>query len=120
MRISDWSSDVCSSDLVLSCALRVARRLPARRERAHHVCPRALGVDGPLHLRGHRRGQRRCLYLAPSAGGFGGPRLLADRCRLRFPYAENGRAHARTPVTNAPPVCRLLLAKITKATTNIL
>src|SRR3546814_2019551 len=38
---------------VLSCALRVARRLPAGRERAHHVCPRALGVDGPLRSEEH-------------------------------------------------------------------
>src|SRR3546814_8636263 len=29
MRISDWSSDVCSSDLAFPFALRTARRLPA-------------------------------------------------------------------------------------------
>src|SRR3546814_11206409 len=38
MRISDWSSDVCSSDLHVSCSLAaiVARRANARRLRFHH------------------------------------------------------------------------------------
>src|SRR3546814_9256867 len=37
MRISDWSSDVCSSDLLARAQLKIARPddLAARRERAH-------------------------------------------------------------------------------------
>src|SRR3546814_6597526 len=48
MRISDWSSDVCSSDLLL----RGER--DARVRAAHPVGPAARGGDGHPH-RGHRR-----------------------------------------------------------------
>src|SRR3546814_11126566 len=57
MRISDWSSDVCSSDLEMG-----RRALLARDRRARH------GTDGP------RGGVRRCPRLSPAAG----PRPLCD------------------------------------------
>src|SRR3546814_9884053 len=58
MRISDWSSDVCSSDLLAGAAALAGRRrqLPAGRARAAGL-PRAAPA-GPAHRRrpgdGHR------------------------------------------------------------------
>src|SRR3546814_3865221 len=49
LRISDWSSDVCSSDLIDRPALPVANRLgPDARQRSHH---RAAGGDPPDAVR---------------------------------------------------------------------
>src|SRR3546814_13469254 len=52
MRISDWSSDVCSSDLKLCCVQMPARRQPGDRtlgdvdrHMAHHLRPCLVGVD---------------------------------------------------------------------------
>src|SRR3546814_10839947 len=44
MRISDWSSDVCSSDLPLAAHLRVP---PTRRTDMHDITPEAvvIGID---------------------------------------------------------------------------
>src|SRR3546814_4221081 len=116
MRISDWSSDVCSSDLGGEIArveaveggveLPAGRRLPgdvaARIERAagrgraqrlqHHAAVAAAAVE--LHA---------CVLAI--AGHVG----RAHRCPLRGP--EIGTAPVGTPVTNAPLVSRLLLAK---------
>src|SRR3546814_12533709 len=53
MRISDWSSDVCSSDLVFSDYCRGAIRLSAlQRQRVVYVMTHdsiGLGEDGPTH-----------------------------------------------------------------------
>src|SRR3546814_18309458 len=64
MRISDWSSDVCSSDLRPSLAChpaRSGRRPPCRRAAAHRgeffasgVAPRGLGGRGASPPRRHR------------------------------------------------------------------
>src|SRR3546814_4739774 len=108
MRISDWSSDVCSSDL--------RRRIPARRadgDRAAHADGgRALSRAGGLRSRGG--GDRR-----PSRGGPRRPGALRGRSlffRL-LPVPPIGRAHVCTSFTNSPPVCRPLLYKKNKNTT---
>src|SRR3546814_13807446 len=73
MRISDWSSDVCSSDLARQAGvqgkeLARPRRGGAGRARRRGGGECALGGGDPLCDREHRRG-------AGGAGG-GGPNLL--------------------------------------------
>src|SRR3546814_8477249 len=93
MRISDWSSDVCSSDLARKDD--VFRR-HARRERAFELAPRN------------------------DVGAIALPRQHAEHAEIGVALdregdvlARNkiGRAHVCTPVTNAHLVCRLLLEK---------
>src|SRR3546814_5662553 len=89
MRISDWSSDVCSSDLP---GLGARHRQPAHvvgpfaADRAIEVIERAVVID-----------DRRLVRV-----------FLVDRSRRAD---KIGRAHVCTPVTNAQLVCRLLLEK---------
>src|SRR3546814_13464382 len=77
MRISDWSSDVCSSDL----AGTLARRAGA----AHR--PRATAVDRRLHRRGGRVWRGSGGRTAGGVGGGGPRRPPAGRggLRLRVP-----------------------------------
>src|SRR3546814_8498981 len=57
MRISDWSSDWCSSDLQVHAGLRLVQHLaPARRRRLGaeaKVAEPGLGEDGERELDGH-------------------------------------------------------------------
>src|SRR3546814_16248464 len=46
MRISDWSSDVCSSDLVVDQGRRIALAANQRLEIGDELPPRGLGVVG--------------------------------------------------------------------------
>src|SRR3546814_8272389 len=105
MRISDWSSDVCSSDLVdvhqdrghrriAQQQLEAVRDLRAGRFRAH---VHEVGRLAALLLQQVDRGERQ-------AGA--------------IHHDEIGRAHVRTPVTNAHLVCRLLLEKKKQNTKN--
>src|SRR3546814_10528960 len=115
MRISDWSSDVCSSDLVTGAIKPVAvlrELLPA----FHEPISAQMGIGAHAGLLRHRLDHR------PAAAR----RRLAEQCRIalhrrcevargsrpelvqRLP-CEIGRAHVCTPVTNAPLVCRLIL-----------
>src|SRR3546814_995588 len=109
MGISDWSSDVCSSDLVTAHALVKARETgaaslePVIQEKGHGLV-RAIG-----------RGLGRVVDFAviPAAGdteveAFDHIAGIGERDA----YQEIGRAHVCTPVTNAHLVCRLLLQKI--------
>src|SRR3546814_5486897 len=90
MRISDWSSDVCSSDLIIS-------RNPAKLAQ-----PPQLRVGKPVH---HPFG-----HAARHRGN--DANLDQPRPHLAFRRGtEIGRAHVCTPVTNAHIVCRLPLAK---------
>src|SRR3546814_9712288 len=122
MRISDWSSDVCSSDLVIAIdAEPVAAGKPLQ-----------LGVHARAQAGRSRRGLRvECLdsvAVLSLDGGAGATTLeiptrrrgWLDPGRLRISTTrplglarawEIGRAHVCTPVTNAQLVCRLLLAK---------
>src|SRR3546814_4376249 len=109
MRISDWSSDVCSSDLTLTTKPRFAivqvpvEELGLTEEQRFEAwwIARFLEMYGtkdqgnPLteHLDGPR----------PSVVGRPGAVLWTIQMR------KIGRAHVCTPVTNAHLVCRLLL-----------
>src|SRR3546814_9797588 len=134
MRISDWSSDVCSSDLQPSCQppgdLRHGKaggerhdlegRDPARHER--------IGIGDLGHLVGGpaREDDAADARIAPPrnqehAVVEPGPKPSDMRLQLRVHRVERGnkigRAHVCTPVTNAHLVCRLLLEKKTNTKT---
>src|SRR3546814_3980963 len=102
MRISDWSSDVCSSDLL---------SLPG--SRPGNPCPSLTpDLSGEARCRG-RMGPRD----KPEGDNWSGlaRHPAAWICGVRRLYApagvQIGRAHVGTPVTNAQLVCRLQLEK---------
>src|SRR3546814_8041769 len=101
MRISDWSSDVCSSDLEPKAAepAAVTAGPPSTtvpQENDHGSCK---------SIRRPHRHYRRAVRPRP-------PATAAVRCDRRPDRGiEIGRAHVCTPVTNAQLVCRLLLEK---------
>src|SRR3546814_6811972 len=118
MRISDWSSDVCSSDLQLAAAVLVEEddaRIELARLREQEIERHGLSrtrraddreiaeitlvkVEEIRHCRGRlEQGDR----IAPMIA------LALAKCELM----QIGRAHVCTPVTNAHLVCRLLLEK---------
>src|SRR3546814_6651689 len=103
MRISDWSSDVCSSDLG---ALQVLARIVGVAAE-----PVSVGVDHALG----RVEQALASRIVASPAQQGTHRVLglpaADAVALFVSVGQIGRAHVCTPVPNAHPVCRLLLAK---------
>src|SRR3546814_3725537 len=117
MRISDWSSDVCSSDL---CGARAAwgdlPQLGLHSDQGaaalvgglslYHACRCLWAVGGEAFVRsGQDRGAQ------PQGGG------AAQRGRDRPDEEEQGhggqdrKSTRLTPVTNAHRVCRLLLDK---------
>src|SRR3546814_7650206 len=133
MRISDWSSDVCSSDLLghgLHMSLRNKHRIiaeahgparwPGERTAALTLINRVLAV---------RPGERQHAMKGRAAIGAGADLLQHpfDLAHGHVPVAPRlafeplafgpvggikiGRAHVRTPVTNAPLVYRLPLEK---------
>src|SRR3546814_2780119 len=100
MRISDWSSDVCSSDLI-------AR--PGRHRLRARTLGRYLGRQCPGRSIAHgSSGSMATDRPGPSMLMGHSPWLLRKRT---FAPRKIGRAHVRTPVTNAHLVCRLLLEK---------
>src|SRR3546814_9556718 len=112
MRISDWSSDVCSSDLGARQAVerRAAhgRRLEGRHELRQrvaqlHAAAELFKLFAADHVdRGRARNDGTSLAAGAGDDDFG----LGGRFT-----GEIGRAHVLTPVTNAHLVCRLLLEK---------
>src|SRR3546814_7412666 len=101
MRISDWSSDVCSSDLRAhdrhQC-IELAIGVTVGEEEPEHD----QGGDGGLHEASDVR--RPVLLMRGTQGSTEtGDEVLAPD--------QIGRAHVCTPVTNAQLVCRLLLEK---------
>src|SRR3546814_5825847 len=86
MRISDWSSDVCSSDLLIVSEVN----------RQHEIVIRQIGRAEPR--------------LRDSDPG-GATRQRWRTLLTCFGWQQIGRAHVWTPVTNAHLVCRLLLEK---------
>src|SRR3546814_1055426 len=140
MRISDWSSDVCSSDLVGG---GVARGL-ARLDRTGHLDRAAeqqqlLGQGGlaGVRVRNDREGaaaggfggnvrhgesaswrdgdagRMRIIRVAAARAGMVAPVLIKRTWRLVRGFAGpwSERAHVGIPVTNRHPVARLLLKK---------
>src|SRR3546814_8274597 len=80
MRISDWSSDVCSSDLLGLQAEVAARRqaLPGAEAVEHD---RLRGIGGAGDLVNIRHGVHRALLSMPASGVRGCPGGGALRCR---------------------------------------
>src|SRR3546814_3733904 len=113
MRISDWSSDVCSSDLGHGDDGQ-SRLLPSPHRDATVGMARGVldevakrlreivGVDARQRAGGNLDGP-----VEPAAGG-----RAPDHGREALDDSgdEIGRAHVGTPVTNAHLVCRLRLA----------
>src|SRR3546814_4895068 len=114
MRISDWSSDVCSSDLVYTQLCGQPRLGQGRQVRS--VARLQHSFKMPWVVGGDRLGRPRQEIVVqaryPEAQGgraqHGGPGL-ALAVGKRPLGREIGRAQVWTPVTNAPLVCRLLL-----------
>src|SRR3546814_6616894 len=101
MRISDWSSDVCSSDLTATRLHDLKRRLHATFFQPV-LQPRQIAVDHWLHV-GIKPRDHRALILAKSGVHFvrhGQGQRRIDRKSTRL-----------NSVTNAHLVCRLLLDK---------
>src|SRR3546814_9609483 len=120
MRISDWSSDVCSSDLQFNAPTLCKLVCDGVKDDA----------DQPIHLGNAKLWILGCQRLdklgsdhattPPVAGSTDTQQhyrltLYTSGKRLRSP--KIGRAHVRTPVTNAHLVCRLLLKQHKKQTT---
>src|SRR3546814_3746398 len=122
MRISDWSSDVCSSDLIGRTALLASSAALARRHigrRAWFAAPRQGGAPrARISAQGPRRPDQRLMRL-PILPTLVVAAAVAVMIGLGFwqlerkAWKEIGRAHVCTPVTNAKIVCRLLLEKNT-------
>src|SRR3546814_8056281 len=108
MRISDWSSDVCSSDLRLEIS-RAARSLIS-----------SLSVSDCAYFQSATilsrwiflRFNPRAIVTITDSNSPTGP----ARCQLTGSHLKMqiGRAHVWTPVTNAHIVCRLLLETTTQ------
>src|SRR3546814_9105723 len=116
MRISDWSSDVCSSDLTggyvaltklpdLNKFLRNAEGKPF----GHIFDENVRAYQGSVEV---NKGIKDTLE-NPGAEDFwwlnNGVTILAQEASQVGKTIKIGRAHVRTPVTNANIVCRLLL-----------
>src|SRR3546814_8149942 len=120
MRISDWSSDVCSSDLI-----------QARRHELstwfNQAASATSWTDGPIAAPTSYTEYAGCYNAAADQWTASDP---ANVCPAGFEpqwgdlamagaynatrnenKSQIGRAHVRTPVTNAHIVCRLLLEK---------
>src|SRR3546814_10613134 len=100
MCISDWSSDVCSSYLsacncCTSCSLAATRSLIA-----DSSVP--VGRNAVSRLDTSAGMPENCDWISPGSNG-------SWRANSPSDVAKIGRAHVCTPVTNAHPVCRLLL-----------
>src|SRR3546814_10812399 len=110
MRISDWSSDVCSSDLVRYAATGSVE--PAKQGR-----PRGSGKLGPYRQAIVDKVKAKPDITMPDLAVWLEARhgVSVDPSNLsKFLGKEGfkiGRAHVWTPVTNAHLVCRLLLEK---------
>src|SRR3546814_2637673 len=102
MRISDWSSDVCSSDLALAARYGIPEQAVGR------ISPGALAClfrTPPEEFRRRAEGDLFLdLWLIQWAYDLGMRVVALERLEI-------GRAHVCTPVTNAQLVCRLLLVK---------
>src|SRR3546814_9925470 len=122
MRISDWSSDVCSSDLIqlpggegfqrrfgrIAHAAEHAERKP---ERAGLLRRRMIGGLAAAHGRAGRGFPALGLELVKHAGELGLGTILGARLAGSKTSEEGaivvkiGRAHLGTPVTKSQPGC---------------
>src|SRR3546814_1982206 len=136
MRISDWSSDVFSSDLLKAGGGALVAVITAAVEKvpSRDICSAAPKAAIEMLFRGVALEEGRFGIRANCVGpgfidaGLGHELLskpgLEDfteglRKMLPLKRFEIGRAHVRTPVTNAHLVCRLRLEKKKQHTTNM-
>src|SRR3546814_9690586 len=111
MRISDWSSDVCSSDLVgaarggISTICKLEGRIIALKIEHFEEVLRFRQLQLRRNALGERpRFQQAILRLVEFL--VGNASLALNSLKV---CNQIGRAHVCTPVTNAHLVCRLLL-----------
>src|SRR3546814_3154796 len=121
MGISDWSSDVCSSDLKMVWLGGATRREYVAAVKTDALAQALVGQIQPFIKNDDPAGAE--ALLATGEAGLTPEGLTEVRQRVAWAYyiesddanarrmAEIGRAHVRTPVTNAHLVCRLLLEK---------
>src|SRR3546814_4539055 len=118
MRISDWSSDVCSSDLDYAVRLSVLRDGLLRKPTHDESGPTYRRLDHLLGMTVHHDGEELGRVLDVRVSNRGGDlecrHLIVGRARpgtmLGYDRSRQlGRAHVCTPDTNAPLVCRLLI-----------
>src|SRR3546814_17952008 len=88
MRISDWSSDVCSSDLIAAATVH-GELAPTARAIAHHA--HHAGLRPPEARRACVRARTQPLYAVPHHGG-----ALARHHRPVHPAASAVRIHDLT------------------------
>src|SRR3546814_9588950 len=114
MRISDWSSDVCSSDLDRLThsstdraywRVRFGAEIRSRRARLAGESVRHR-LDVCLPRLSPRQGVDQGLRFGKQ---FRFRQVQIERLAARLGRVEIGRAHVCTPVTNAHLLCRLLL-----------
>src|SRR3546814_10310069 len=113
MRISDWSSDVCSSDLRPDRPDRHARSPPRSKSVAQRV-PSA-NPDFPDPRRREKRFRSLCVEYGPCKAD-ASARLLSQPRMICVRRSEEHTSEL--PVTNAHLVCRLLLEKQKKKIKN--
>src|SRR3546814_10717050 len=113
MRISDWSSDVCSSDLLVDArGLRRFARAEQRggveeTEAVVQQLQAGLLARCPAFGAHHRRDQAAAVAYCRCQQAVAGFRGVAGLDAVDA--GKVGRAHVWTPVTTANIVCRLLL-----------
>src|SRR3546814_14236740 len=97
MRISDWSSDVCSSDLRLGDRRLVGVAEPGEQLRLRRRLHGEIGERGDADRRGHRARGQRALH-----------RRLADELRQRSQAAAQagGRSEERRVGKECGSTCR--------------
>src|SRR3546814_9465040 len=114
MRISDWSSDVCSSDLIKeiwrsplipSDPMVWRKALPEDAKQKIYYFFMQYGRFGDPE-----KVQRERKILAEMSDGWG-PFLASSNAQLLDVRQKIGRAHVLPTVINAQIVCRLLLEK---------
>src|SRR3546814_1288230 len=115
MRISDWSSDVCSSDLHAhgpdkDCNMNFTMS-PAEtmwRDRVRNFMNDVVRPHDETYAAQQASGERwKTLPIIEELK----ERAKADGIWNLFMPPQHGRAYARTPVTTAHSVCRLFLEK---------
>src|SRR3546814_8887348 len=112
MRISDWSSDVCSSDLVPRALLWLVQGAarngvadgarnpaPADGDRLHGLCP-AMGPDELLWRQGHHRAIQRYSVCPRTDPDLAPRRLCARQCHAQ-PLLRSALDRTSTPLNSS-------------------
>src|SRR3546814_8880657 len=124
MRISDWSSDVCSSDLILDILVEAARACEDTEQEGRQRMKRS-GANSALRNFLGSEAAGGVLLMLTAALAMIVANINEDLYRVYHdllhapiaptlssklgPMSQIGRAHVLTPGTNAHLVCRLLL-----------